>query len=39
MEALQAYEEAIKLNPNDAKPWNGIGNVYLELKRYDEAAS
>jgi tetratricopeptide (TPR) repeat protein len=36
-EALQAYEEAIKNNPNDAGAWNNKGVALNNLIRYDEA--
>ena len=36
-EALEAYEQAIRLDPNNAKAYTGKGNVLYNLERYDEA--
>ena len=36
-EALVAYDQAIRLDPNYAEAYLGRGNVLFDLKRYDEA--
>ena len=36
-EAIAAYQRAIELDPKDAYPHNGLGNVYWALGCYDEA--
>jgi len=37
-EAEAAYGNSIEIDPNDANPWNGLGNLYQDhLERYDEA--
>lgn len=37
-EAEVAYREAIKLNPNSAGSWNGLGNLLQDhLQRFDES--
>ena len=36
-EALAAYEQAIRLNPNDANAYHGKGVALSGLKRYEEA--
>lgn len=36
-EALAAYEEAIRLNPNDAESYKSKGSILYNLKRYEEA--
>jgi lipoprotein NlpI len=36
-EAIQAYSNAIKLNPNDTHVWNNIGNVFYYQGRLDDA--
>ena len=36
-EALAAFQSAIQLDPKDAAPHNGIGNVYRALRQYDQA--
>jgi Flp pilus assembly protein TadD len=36
-EALAAYEQAIRLDPNDAATYNNKGYILNELKRYEEA--
>lgn len=36
--AERAYRLAWKLNPNDPRPYVGLGNVYMDQERYDEAA-
>ena len=36
-EALAAYERAAALEPDLAEAWLGRGNVFGELKRFDEA--
>lgn len=38
-EALAAYEEAIRLNPNYAAAYNNKGNALYILKHYEEAIS
>ena len=35
--ALEAFNKALELNPNDAKAWNNIGVVYHEKKEYEKA--
>jgi len=37
MEALESYDASIKLNPNLVMAWNGRGNIFCHLLRYDEA--
>ncbi len=36
-EAINFYNEAIKLNPNDADAYNGRGATYVNLKNYKQA--
>ncbi|HOI69131.1 MAG TPA: tetratricopeptide repeat protein [Methanothrix sp.] len=36
-EAILAYDEAIRLEPEDAAAWNNKGNALDDLGRYDEA--
>jgi tetratricopeptide (TPR) repeat protein len=36
-DAIAAYQRAIQLDPKDAYPHNGLGNVYSDLGNYDEA--
>ena len=36
-DALAAYQRAIELDPKDAYPHNGLGNVYRALGRQEEA--
>jgi tetratricopeptide (TPR) repeat protein len=37
-EALQSYDQALKLNPDDNQAWHNRGNVLtINLKRYEEA--
>jgi len=36
-EALAAYEQAIRLDPNNADLYNGKGRTLYYLKRYKEA--
>ncbi|HYK85609.1 MAG TPA: tetratricopeptide repeat protein, partial [Ktedonobacteraceae bacterium] len=36
-EALEAYDHAIGLDPDDALAYQGRGNALLELERYEEA--
>ncbi len=36
-EALAAYEQAIRLDPNYVHAYNGKGNALSDLKRYEEA--
>ena len=35
--AIAHYEKAIAADPNDAYPYNGLGNVYFDLREYDKA--
>jgi hypothetical protein len=35
--AISAFQHASALDPKDAYPHNGLGNVYYQLERYDEA--
>ncbi|MCX8067152.1 MAG: tetratricopeptide repeat protein, partial [Anaerolineae bacterium] len=37
-EAIEAYRQAIELDPKLAAPWNNMGYVYSRLGRYEEAA-
>ena len=37
MKHLQAYDRALALQPDLEGAWLGRGNVFFELKRYDEA--
>jgi tetratricopeptide (TPR) repeat protein len=36
-EALAAYEQAIRLDPNYARAYNNKGDILYDLKRYEEA--
>jgi tetratricopeptide (TPR) repeat protein len=36
-EALKAYDKAVQLRPDDAALWKHMGDVLLELQRYDLA--
>jgi type IV pilus assembly protein PilF len=36
-EAIAAYQKALKLRPQFSEAHTNLGNVYLDLKRYDEA--
>jgi len=36
-EAIQAYQNAIKLAPEQISPWNNLGNLYQKLERHAEA--
>jgi tetratricopeptide (TPR) repeat protein len=36
-EAIKAYDEALKINPQDAKAWNKEGATLYNLERYDDA--
>jgi len=36
-EAIEAFREALRLNPEYATAWSSLGDVYNNLKRYDEA--
>jgi tetratricopeptide (TPR) repeat protein len=36
-EAIQAYDEAIRLDPEDAGPWNDKGSALYNLGKYAEA--
>jgi len=36
-EAIQAYDEAIRLDPNSTVSWYNKGNALKSLDRYDEA--
>src|SRR3984885_11319284 len=36
-EALKAFDKAVQLKPDDADLWRQIGDVLLELQRYDHA--
>lgn len=36
-EAIECYDEAIEINPEDAVAWKFKGTALYELKRYDEA--
>ncbi len=35
--AIQDYDQAIRLNPNDAQAFNNRGNVYVTKGQYDRA--
>lgn len=37
IEAVAAYREALRLNPNHDDAWSNLGNTYRALKRFDEA--
>ena len=37
LEAMECYEQAILLNPNDPDLWNFKGNVLRTMGRYQEA--
>ena len=36
-EALECYDEALKINPNDVDGWNGKGDAENKLDRYEQA--
>jgi tetratricopeptide (TPR) repeat protein len=36
-EAIQAYQNAIRLAPDQISPWNNLGQLYRKLGRYAEA--
>jgi tetratricopeptide (TPR) repeat protein len=36
-EAIQAYQNAISLAPDQISPWNNLGNLYRKLERQSEA--
>jgi tetratricopeptide (TPR) repeat protein len=36
-EAIDAYQQAIDLDPDYASPWNGLGSVYHDMSRHEEA--
>ena len=36
-EAIESFDEAIRLDPNDAKAWNSKGNALNSQGKYDEA--
>jgi tetratricopeptide (TPR) repeat protein len=36
-EAIQAYQNAINLAPEQISPWNNLGNLYRKLERHEEA--
>jgi tetratricopeptide (TPR) repeat protein len=35
--AIQAYQDVLKLNPNDTTAIGSIGNIYYEMKNFDQA--
>lgn len=37
-DAERAYKLAIKLNSNDPRPYQGLGNIYFDQKRFEDAA-
>jgi protein O-GlcNAc transferase len=36
-EASAAYDKALTIKPDSVEAWLGRGNIYAELKHYDEA--
>jgi tetratricopeptide (TPR) repeat protein len=36
-DALQAFDKAVQLKPDDAELWKSLANVLLDLQRYDHA--
>jgi tetratricopeptide (TPR) repeat protein len=36
-EALQVFDKAVQLGPNDANSWKGLGDVFVDLERPTEA--
>ena len=36
-EALERFNQALKINPSIASPWNNRGTVFNDLRRYDDA--
>jgi hypothetical protein len=36
-EAIEAYRQALRINPEDARTWFNLGNVYYQLRDYDDA--
>lgn len=39
VDAINTFNEAIKLAPNNSEAWANVGNVYNALKNYDKAIS
>lgn len=37
--AIEAFNQAVKLNPNDADSYYYLGSTYIVLKKYEEAAA
>ncbi|MBT3316154.1 MAG: tetratricopeptide repeat protein [Anaerolineae bacterium] len=35
--AIRCYEEVLRINPNHPEPYNNLGNILVDLKRYAEA--
>lgn len=38
-DAIEAYQQAILLAPDQIFPWNNLGNLYIKLERNDDALS
>jgi tetratricopeptide (TPR) repeat protein len=38
-QAVEAYKNAIEINPNNASFYHSLGDAYFELKKWDEAIS
>jgi len=38
-DAIEAYQQAIQLAPDQIFPWNNLGNLYIKLGRNEEALS
>ena len=36
-DAIEAYRQALRINPENADAWNNLGIAYNNLKRYDDA--
>jgi tetratricopeptide (TPR) repeat protein len=36
-QAMLAYRESVRINPNDARAWQGLGSSYLALQQYSDA--
>ena len=36
-DAIEAYRQALRINPEDADAWNNLGIAYRHLNRYNDA--
>jgi tetratricopeptide (TPR) repeat protein len=37
-EAINAYQKAIDIDPNNAQNWYEVGNIHFRMEKYDDAA-